>query len=166
MVCQRSVLGFALEQLLSNLCSLLQESVSSLVHRCLDPGLLPQKAASLHPSPLPSVNSLPQQDTGEASLGREGGHVLVSVYGCLCGGDIALRSISIAFIMGIWTEMVVTACRRLLEGWLGLFSQTAWLWALFVPLLRYTLRVLLAGAMAAMAHCLSPMAVTREIFLG
>lgn len=100
MVCQRSVLGFALEQLLSNLCSLLQESVSSLVHRCLDPGLLPQKAASLHPSPLPSVNSLPQQDTGEASLGREGGHVLVSVYGCLCGGDIALRSISITFSNG------------------------------------------------------------------
>lgn len=46
MVCWRSLLWFLLEQLLSNLYSFLQESVSSLVRCWLDPGLLPQEAAS------------------------------------------------------------------------------------------------------------------------
>lgn len=58
----------------------------------------------------------------------------------------------------------MTAWRKLLEGWLGLCRQTGWLCAPFALLLSHVFRVLLA-AKAAVAHCLSPMAVTREIFL-
>lgn len=161
--CQRSLLWFALKQLLSNLCRLLQESVSSLVHRWLDPGLLPQKTASCHPSSLPHINSLPQQDSRGASLQHKGGHVPVSVLVALRGRCCSLQCFYCFFYWASelrWWWQLGENCWR---GGCVSHRQTGGC-EHFVPLLCYVFRVLLA-AKAAMAHCLSPVVVTREIFL-
>lgn len=78
---QRSLLWFASKLLLSNLCRLLQGSASSLVHCWLDPGSLPESAASLHPSPLPGWTHCHGGSAEKPRLPQQEGHGLVSVWG-------------------------------------------------------------------------------------
>lgn len=44
-----------------------------------------------HPLPLPPINSLLQQDSGQASLQRQGGRVPVSAFVALKGSSCSLK---------------------------------------------------------------------------
>lgn len=153
---QRSPLWFALKLLLSNLCRLLQESVSSLVHCWLDPGSLPESAASLHPSPLPgwthchggTAEQPGRARARECLRGLEGRHR-------------SLQRLSVAFLVGIWAELLVTAWRRLQEGGWELSWAERWAVSSICP--GDTLSA--AGSSGGCCGSLSPMTVTREIFL-
>lgn len=127
---QRSLLWFALKLLLSNSCRLFQESVSSWVHCWLDPGLLPQSAASLHGSPLARWAHC-HGGTAESQAAQQGGHGLVSASGG--SGGAPLSAVSFCFSYGHQSRAAGDSLEKAAGGWLGALLGRGELWVVFVP---------------------------------
>ena len=160
--CQRALLCFALKQLLSNLCGLLQESVSSLVHCRLVPELLPQKAASLHP-PLCLVWTHHHSRTAEkpACDTREGTCLWVHVG--LEGRHRSLQCVSVAFSNGCLNWGGGDSLEKAAGGAAG----SPWPERSFVSSICPVTEIRIQSAAGSSDGCdgsLSPVAITREKF--